>query len=88
MALSPGERNLLRQHFSDGLTVDEIGALHGVHRATAARRVAKARSQLFAGTRRTLMDNLGLNRSELDSVMRMIESNVHVSVQRNLTPTA
>jgi RNA polymerase sigma-70 factor (ECF subfamily) len=84
MALSPADRNLLRQHFSDGLTVDDIGALHNVHRATAARRVAKARAQLFDGTRRVLMNNLGLSRSELDSVMRMIESNVHVSVHRIL----
>ncbi len=87
LALDPGERVLLRQHYADGLTVDEIGALHHVHRATAARRVAKARAQLLAGTREVLMAKLGLDRSELDSVMRMIESNVHVSVKRILTPS-
>ncbi len=82
MTLEPAERNLLRQHFAEGLTIDELGALYGIHRATAARRVAKARTNLLLATRGKLMDALGLDRAELDSVMRMIESTVHVSVQR------
>lgn len=84
-SLEPGERNLLRQCFADGLSVDELGALYGVHRATAARRVARARARLLDATRAWLMERLGLDRAELDSVMRLIESNVHVSVQRILT---
>jgi RNA polymerase sigma-70 factor (ECF subfamily) len=39
-ALGSEERNLLRYGFVDGLSVDEIGALQGVHRATAARWLA------------------------------------------------
>ena len=55
-----------------------------VHRATVARRITRARDALLSGTRRRLMMRLKLDRSELDSVMRMIESNVHVSLQRML----
>ncbi len=41
--LSPEERNLLRLHFVDGLTIDGLAPFFGVHRATAARRLADAR---------------------------------------------
>lgn len=33
-ALSDRERAVLRSHFADGLSIDEIGAIDGVHRAT------------------------------------------------------
>src|SRR5262249_53256087 len=35
-ALSPRERNLLRQHYIDGLSLEAVGRLYQVHRATAA----------------------------------------------------
>jgi RNA polymerase sigma-70 factor (ECF subfamily) len=82
--LAPEERNILRLHFAEGLTIDRIGALFGYHRATAARRVARARGALLRATRARLMAELHLDADELDSVMRLIESNVHVSVQRVL----
>lgn len=84
LALSPEDRNTLRYHYAHGLTIDQLGALYNVHRATAARRVAKARDDLLSETRRRLMARLRLDRDELDSVMRMIESEVHVSLNRVL----
>ncbi len=36
--LSDEQRLLLRQHHVDGLGIDRVAALHGIHRATAARR--------------------------------------------------
>jgi RNA polymerase sigma-70 factor (ECF subfamily) len=83
-ALNPEERVLLRHHFADGLTIDDLANLYRIHRATAARRIAKAREALLAGTKQRLMTKLRLSRDELDSVMRLIESNVHVSVKRVL----
>lgn len=85
-ALSAEERNLLRYSVAEGLTVDQIGALYSVHRATAARRVASAREALLAGTRARLMAHLRLSRAELESVMRLIESELHVSVHRLFEP--
>lgn len=87
-ALSPEDRNLLRYHFAEGLTVDQLGALYNVHRATAARRVASARDGLLSATRERLMRHLRLSRSELESVMRMIESDLHLSVHRLFEPGA
>lgn len=82
--LDPADRNVLRQHYSLGLGIDDLARVFGIHRATAARRIAKARDALFAGTRLELRRDLGLRPDELDSVMRLIESQVHVTVDRVL----
>lgn len=81
-ALSPEERNVLREHYAHSMTIDQIAAAHGIHRATAARRVAGAREAVLRGTRQLLMQRLGLSMAELESVVRMIESQLHVTVER------
>jgi RNA polymerase sigma-70 factor (ECF subfamily) len=83
-ALSPEERNVLREHYAHGLTIDEIGAAHGIHRATAARRLEGAREAILRGTRQRLMQRLRLSRRELESVVRLIESQMHVTIERVL----
>jgi RNA polymerase sigma-70 factor (ECF subfamily) len=83
-ALSPRERNLLRHAFVDGLSVDEIGALFGVHRATAARRVAAARAQLMNEVRKGLMQRLNVGGEDFNSIMRLIRSQLHVTLARHL----
>ena len=84
VALSAEERNVLRCYYTESMTVDQIAAAFGIHRATAARRVARAREGLVAETRRRLGERLALSGDELMSVIRLIESNLHVSVQRIL----
>lgn len=83
-ALRPEDRNVLRSYYGGGLTVDEIAAAFGIHRATAARRVARARSALLAATRRELGERLRLSTAALKSVMRLIQSQLHASVRRLL----
>jgi len=85
--LSPRERNLLRQHYLDELTVDELGALYRVHRATAARWVAAAREVVFDATRARLIDALGVAGADLDSIMRLLKSDLDVSIARWLAAT-
>ncbi len=82
-ALTPAERGLLRYRIR-GLTVDQIAKLEAVHRATAARRVAKAREQLLAHTRERLGVKLAVQRTELDSIMMLIHSRLDVSLERLL----
>jgi RNA polymerase sigma-70 factor, ECF subfamily len=84
-ALTPRQRNLLRQHYLDELTVDQLGALYRVHRATAARWVAAARQALFDDTRRRMIDGLGLPASEYDSLVRLLHSQLDLSIQRHLS---
>ena len=78
------ERNVMRQHFLDGLNIDELGLLYGAHRATVARWIARARMQLLADTRAALRRRLGVPESELASVLRLVRSELHQSIQRLL----
>jgi RNA polymerase sigma-70 factor (ECF subfamily) len=84
--LAPRDRNVLRHHYVHGLTIDEIGTMYGIHRSNAARRIAKAREQLLTGTRRRLVLGLKVDRREFESIMRLIESRIDVSIQRMLAP--
>jgi RNA polymerase sigma-70 factor, ECF subfamily len=79
-ALSDRSRTLLRLHHLDGLSIDRIGAVYGVHRATAARWVAGARGELLESTRRRARERLGLGTTELVSLMRMVASQLDVSL--------
>lgn len=82
--LSSEERNLLRYHYLDRLNIDEIGVVCGVHRASAARRLTKVRGALVEATRRLLAQRLHLENAELESVLRLIESVLDVSLRRAL----
>jgi RNA polymerase sigma-70 factor (ECF subfamily) len=81
-ALSDRSRTLLRLHHVDGLSIDKIGAHYGVHRATAARWVAAARGELLEGTRRRASERLGVGRTELVSLMRVVASQLDVSLRQ------
>ncbi|MCA9642066.1 MAG: hypothetical protein KC492_15275, partial [Myxococcales bacterium] len=80
--LEPEQRNVLRAYYGQGSSIDVIAAGRGVHRATAARRVGQAREQLLSETRRLLIAELNLSRSDLESVMRLIQSQLHLTLSR------
>ncbi len=80
--LTDRERTLLRYRFLDDLSIDEIGTLYRVHRATVARWIAAIRESLFEGTRARLVGRLDLSESEVDSVLRLIDSQLDVSIER------
>jgi RNA polymerase sigma-70 factor (ECF subfamily) len=80
-ATAERDRTLLRQHVIDGLGIDELGRLYRVHRATAARWVERARREVLERTRAALMDRLQVAAPELDSIMRLIQSRIEVSVR-------
>lgn len=80
--LEPRERNLLRHRFVDGLRVDEIAAVHGHHRVTAARQLARARTHLMEGVRAELRKSLDLSSEEILSVVRLVRSDLDVSLRK------
>lgn len=84
-SLSEESRALLRYSLLDGWNVDRIGALYGVHRATAARRVAAARDELADAIRKDLSHRLSIPVDEVDSVVRLVQSRIDVSLSRILT---
>jgi RNA polymerase sigma-70 factor (ECF subfamily) len=83
-ALTARERNILRQHYLDGLNVDALGSLYRVHRATAARWVLAARESLLSGVRARLAERLGVADATLDSLLDVARSELDVSLSRLL----
>lgn len=82
--LEPGDRHLLRQHFVANLSIDQLGAVLGIHRATAARRITRAREQLVADTRKELAKHLRLDPTELDDMIGLVMSRLDVSIGKLL----
>jgi len=82
--LDAGDRHLLRQHLVAGLSIDQLGSVLGVHRATAARRLARAREQLAATARELLAARLTLDDHELVEVYSLVVSKLDLSIARML----
>ena len=53
-SLTSMERKLLHHHFVSGLSIDILGKLYGVHRATVARRIRRAAERLSGRVRAAL----------------------------------
>ena len=82
--LDERERALLRYAFVDGMNVDAVGKLYDVHRATAARWIAAAREQLGKKIRDELAARLKIDVDEVDSIVRLVQSRIDVSMDRLL----
>ena len=82
--LAPRARNFLRHAHVDQLTLDQIAALYGIHRATVARTLGAAREELVTSTRRELGELLGLPDADLDSMVRSADSRIELSLSRVL----
>lgn len=83
-ALEPGDRHLLRQHLGNGLSIDQLAAVLGIHRATAARRIARAKAHLADETRRLIGARLAVAAGELDDVIALVTSRLDISIGRLL----
>jgi RNA polymerase sigma-70 factor (ECF subfamily) len=84
IGLDEHERRALRYAVVRRLSIDEIARLEGVHRATAARDVARARARLADQTRRVLQARLRVEPAQLASILRLVSSQLDVSVRRLL----
>ncbi len=84
-SLSTQQRNLLRQYFLDGLSIDVLAGLYNIHRATAARRVTAARSELVDLVRSRLVRDLALSEAGVDEVITL--SNLNESLGQLLKKT-
>jgi RNA polymerase sigma-70 factor (ECF subfamily) len=85
-ALDHKQRNLLRYYYIDGLTVEQIGRIYRVHKATISRRLGEIRELLLTETRNSLVRELDVSRTEFDSIMRLIQSRMDISIFRFLKP--
>lgn len=83
-SLEVRERNLLRMHLLDGLSIDRVGALYRVNRTTAYRWIAKAREKVWQKTQKILSAKLELRPSEVRSIVRQVQSQLDLSIERAL----
>lgn len=86
-ALTPRERNLLRQLLIHGMGIDNVALIYGVHRSTAHRWRLRAQETLLQATREALRGRLGVDRREVDAMMEM-HTGLHITVRRYLSPKA
>ena len=84
-SLPADQRAILRMHLLDRASIDEIAALHTVHRATAARWITRIRERLAAQTHQALQTALALDDHRLESLMRAVDSRLDLSLSRLLT---
>lgn len=86
--LSARDRAILRAMIVDDRGVNEVAAVYGIHRVTASRWVSEIRHALLKGTRARLRDKLRLDDTSLDSAIRLIDSNLDMSLFRLLRDAA
>src|SRR6185312_1867471 len=79
-SLDERERNLLRLHFLDGLGIDGLAPVFGVHRATVARWLAAARERLQDTVLALLRERLAVGERELESLARLVRSDLEISL--------
>jgi RNA polymerase sigma-70 factor (ECF subfamily) len=84
--LPPDDLNLLRLYFHDRLRVDQLAGLLRVDKSNASRRLARARQRLLAETRALLCRRLRLSETEFRSLMRVVRSQLQVSLSTLFAP--
>jgi RNA polymerase sigma-70 factor (ECF subfamily) len=82
--LPPRDRTLLRLNVLEKMSIDKLGGLFGVHRATAARWLERVKADLGARTEELLAERLGIEAAEVESIIRLVRSQVDVSLNRLL----
>jgi RNA polymerase sigma-70 factor (ECF subfamily) len=84
--LPAADRALLRMHHLEGLGIDPLATMLGIHRASVARRLAKVRARLLEATQAQLLARCGVPAEELDAFMAEVRSRFQLSVRRFLSP--
>lgn len=86
-ALDKEERAILRMHFLDGLSAHDIGRMFKVSGRTIQRRIVETRRSIVERTRKVLRAQLGINPSQLATLMRLVDGELNLSLHRILAPT-
>lgn len=82
--LDANERAILRLHYFEGLTMDQLARLYQTPRSTIARRVAEARTAILAATENLLRDERRMSPSAIASVIREARSRLEITISRLL----
>lgn len=82
--LTSEQRNLLRLYVIDGLTLAELGRMQGVDASTISRWLGKIRANLLDQARSYLLQQYSMRPSECESLMRVVRSGLHLTIERLL----
>jgi RNA polymerase sigma-70 factor, ECF subfamily len=74
------ERNILRLHFLEGLSLNQIAAMYQVNKSTISRRMTRARETLVWRTRERLEKQLSLQPAELESLLHLLGPRLDLSL--------
>ena len=83
-ALTDRERAVMRLHLAANVTLDAIAAMYQVNSSTISRWLQAARERLTADTEKQLRKRLRLTATELESLARVLASDLDFSVCRLL----
>jgi RNA polymerase sigma-70 factor, ECF subfamily len=83
-SLPTDEREALRMHVYESLSIDDLARIFDVHRATAARWLTRAREHLHVATREYIQARTGCSGSDLDSMVHAMLSRVDMSLSQVL----
>ena len=83
--LSPDEQLILRFHYVDGLSTARIGAITDQHSVTVLRKLGRTRERLLGHIKKSLRERLGISDAQLESLVRLVKSDFHMTLSRVLT---
>jgi RNA polymerase sigma-70 factor (ECF subfamily) len=81
-SLDADERTLLRLHYLDGLTIEDVGKASKVSRASAARLLAQTRERIMNRVERALRNDLGAQAPGARSLLDLVRSQLDLSIAR------
>jgi RNA polymerase sigma-70 factor (ECF subfamily) len=82
--LEPTQRQLLRRHYVDGISSDDLATELNVHRATVHRWLIAAREALYSHTKTEMLAEEAMSPAEFQSVARLLAGSLEVSLNRLL----
>ncbi len=84
--LPPRDRNVLRLHFVDGLSLSQISAGYQVDKSTVSRWISASRERLLAHIKDGLRAALALEDGELEGLFALVKSGLSLSLSAALRP--
>ena len=73
-SISIDERKLLRSHYLDGLSIEDVGLALHVSRETVAQRLSDVRDAIVTRTLTALKERLAVDASEAESLLELVRS--------------
>jgi RNA polymerase sigma-70 factor (ECF subfamily) len=83
-ALPKDDRTVLRLHYVDRASIDAIGRIFNVHRATVARWLVRIRRDVLARAKALLAEQLGADVGEAESVILALAGELELTLSRVL----